>query len=75
MDLLTVAIGGAAIAFGIVTFFMRLLHPGKFKKLEPMKKFWGETAGYAIHFAGYTIVPILAEIVILLKDLDGGTLF
>jgi hypothetical protein len=33
MDLLTVAIGAAAIAFGIITLFLRFLNPGMFKKL------------------------------------------
>lgn len=75
MNPVTVLIGILAIGFGAYTAWARAAKPGQFKKLEPMKKFWGEKAGMAIHFVAYTAVPIMFGIVIVITGLNGGSLF
>ena len=37
-----------------------------FRKLEPMRKFWGHRVGTAMHFTGYVLVPLIAGMVFLL---------
>ncbi len=75
MNLVTVAVGIIAIVFGAYTAWARQHKPHQFKKLEPMKRFWGERAGWSIHFVGYTLVPIAVGIFLVRKGLDGGSLF
>lgn len=75
MDPVTVGIGLLAVAFGAYTTWARAAKPDQFKKLEPMKKRWGEKAGLTIHFIAYTAIPILFGVVILIKGLNGGSLF
>ncbi len=75
MNLVTVLVGAVAIAYGAYTAWARRTKPEQFKKLEPMKQFWGEKAGLAIHIVGYTVVPIVVGIVLVLRGLQGGSLF
>lgn len=75
MNLVTVLIGFLAIGFGAYTAWARVAKPERLKKLEPMKKFWGEKAGAAIHFVAYTAIPVLFGIVMVSKGLSGGSLF
>lgn len=75
MNYLTVGIGIAAIAYGIYTAVARVRTPEKFHKLEPMKKFWGEKAGLAVHFMGYTLIPIIAGTVFVIIGSKGQSLF
>jgi len=49
MNSVIVMIGTLAIDFGAYTAWARAAKPGQFKKLEAMKKVWGEKAGMAIH--------------------------
>jgi hypothetical protein len=75
MNPVTVVIGILAIGFGAYTAWARVKKPEQLKKLEPMKKFWGEKAGVAIHFVAYTAIPVLFGIVIVIKGLNGGSFF
>lgn len=75
MNLVTVVIGILAAGFGVYTAWARVVKPGQLKKLEPMKKFWGEKTGVVIHFVAYTAIPVLFGIVIVIKGLNGGSLF
>lgn len=68
-------IGLLAIGYSIFTFYMRRKNPNLFWKLEPMKKIWGERVGYIIHFIGYTIIPFLFGLVVLIAGLNGRNLF
>ena len=62
MDYITLGIGLFALGYGVYSTYLRIKNPGKFSKLEAMKKFWGERAGTVIHFIAYTVVPIGAGI-------------
>ncbi len=75
MNPLTVLTGILAIGVGAYTARARVAKPEQLKKLEPMKKFWGEKAGNAIHFVAYTAIPVLFGIVLVIKGLNGGSLF
>jgi hypothetical protein len=45
MNPVIVVVGIAAIGYGVYTASARRTRPEQFKKLEPMKQFWGERAG------------------------------
>ena len=75
MNLTTVVIGIAAIAYGLYTAWARRARPDQFRKLEAMKKTWGESAGQVVHVIGYTIVPIVVGVVLVLSGLRGGSVF
>jgi hypothetical protein len=75
MDPLTVGIGAAAIAYGLFTLVARAMKPEMFAKLEPMKQFWGPLAGVAIHVVGYTLVPIVFGVIIVVAGLAGKSFF
>lgn len=63
------------MAFGCFTMIARWRNPGLFKKLEAMKKSFGERNGYMIHFAAYTAMPLILGILVLRAGLKGIALF
>ena len=75
MDWTSIAIGAAATLFGAYTAYARRVTPGAFRKLEPMKKLWGEKAGYWIHVFGYTVLPIIFGLVTIFSGAMGFSLF
>lgn len=75
MNPVTIGIGVVAIAFGVYTAWARAAKPAQFKKLEAMKKAWGDKAGGAVHFIAYTALPIVVGAVFVIMGLYGGSLF
>lgn len=75
MEPVTTLIGAAALCFGIFTIYLRIQDPSKFKKLEAMKNQFGESAGLAIHFVAYSLIPIIAGIFFLIAGLQGKSVF
>lgn len=71
----TVALGGFALAFGLATAVLRQTHPQLFSKLGHMKRSFGETGGWAVHFVSYTVVPVVVGITFLVRGLQGGSVF
>lgn len=71
MDPLTMGLGVAAAGYGCYTGYIRKKDPTKFGKLDAMKKFWGEKAGFAMHFVAYTIMPIAFGIVLIVAGSRG----
>lgn len=61
-------IGVAALAFGVATIYLRIQHPEKLWKLEPMKRAWGEKKGRAIHVLSYTVLPLVVGSVLLAQS-------
>ena len=54
----SLVLGIAMVAYAIFVLTLRLMGKDeKFKKLEPMKKQWGEKAGSIIHYIGYVALP------------------
>ena len=70
MKLTTVLIGGTAVAYGTYTAWARITKPSQFKKLQPMKDFWGERLGILIHALGYTVAPIIVGMVLICRGFD-----
>jgi hypothetical protein len=64
-----IVFGIFAIGFALLTLVLRFTDPGKLGKLEAMQERWGETVGTAIHWIAYTIVPLVAGLVFLMKGL------
>lgn len=68
MDLITIA-GFIALAFGLYSLVARQLAPQQFAKLGPMKEKYGHKLGYAMHFMGYTVIPIAMGAILLRNTL------
>ena len=75
MNPLSIVIGAAAILYGIYTLYARIKTPEKFAKLEAMKKAYGKTAGNAIHFVSYTLIPMGVGITFIVLGILGISIF
>jgi hypothetical protein len=77
MNPVTTIIGVLAVCYGLYTTWARarVKKAEQFAKLDAMKKRWGEKAGTAIHVIAYTVVPIVFGIVMIIRGLQGGSLF
>lgn len=75
MNITTVGIGAAMVAYGILTAVLRVLRPSVFSKLGPMKQRLGDRPGFWLHVFGYSIVPIVSGIVIAARGWAGAALF
>jgi len=71
MNPMTIGFGALFVAYGCYTAYARAKAAHQFHKLEAMKKFWGESAGIAIHFVAYTVVPIISGIAMIIAGLNG----
>ena len=72
MNYVTVAIGLIPIAYGVYVMIVRINgNTRNFRKLELMKKFWGERPGSIIHFISYALVPIAVGISIVMYGISG----
>ena len=74
MNTMTVLIGVLATLFGAATVVLRHTHPQWFKKLGPMKAAWGAIPGYVVHFIGYSLVPLVLGISMIIHGMNGGSL-
>lgn len=63
------------VAYGLLTTLLRILRPGVFSKLGPMKDRWGDRAGFWMHVFGYSVVPIVVGAVIAIRGWGGAALF
>lgn len=75
MNPVTVALGVAALLYGLYTAWARQAKPHQFHKIEAMKKMWGERGGLVVHFLGYTALPIAAGIALIVNGLRGVSVF
>lgn len=67
MDIgLNLILGVLAIAYGVYSYIRRKTAPDSIDKLQTMIERNGEKMGHSIHLFGYTILPIVAGILILL---------
>ena len=75
MDLITVAVGILVCGYAVWVLSMRLQgKDDKFKKLQPMRNFWGPQLGSAIHYFGYVVVPLSIGVGIIISGLKGNSL-
>ena len=73
MNPITFLLGIGMVGFGIYTAWARRARPEQFSKLAAMKKTWGDKTGELVHIIGYTVVPIVAGIIFVLRGLAGGS--
>ena len=64
-------IGVLAILYGLYSFYQRKTAPESIKKLQIMIERNGEKMGHYIHLFGYTILPIVAGLLLLFADFRG----
>ena len=65
MQNLNLILGVLAIAYGIYSFYQRKTTPEKIKKLQESIERNGEKMAHRIHLFGYTIMPIIAGLLLL----------
>ena len=61
-------LGVLAIVYGVYSYIQRKTAPEKIAKLQEMIERNGEKMGHSIHLFGYTIIPIVAGLLILYAD-------
>jgi low temperature requirement protein LtrA len=71
MDLVTISTGAAISLYGVYTLVMRTKAPEKFGKLTAMKAKYGDSTGTAAHILAYTVLPIVAGIILSFAGLNG----
>ena len=71
MDPITTAAGVFAFGFGTYTSVLRVTHPAKLGKLQPMRDKFGHGLGTTIHLAAYSLAPIAAGVVFIVAGLAG----
>jgi hypothetical protein len=64
-------IGVLAIVYGLYSFIQRKVAPEKIVKLQTMIERNGEKMGHSIHLFGYTILPIVAGLLLLYAHFRG----
>ena len=62
---LNLILGTVAIAYGVYSYYRRMVAPEDIEKLQEMIERNGEKMGHQIHLFGYTILPIIAGLLIL----------
>ncbi len=62
---LNFVLGVLAIVYGIYSYIQRKTAPEKIEKLQTMIERNGEKMGHSIHLVGYTIMPIIAGLMLL----------
>jgi len=63
---LNFVLGVLAIVYGIYSYIQRKTAPENIEKLQIMIERNGEKMGHSIHLFGYTILPIIAGLLLLL---------
>jgi len=64
-------VGVLAIAYGLYSFIQRKVAPQNIKKLQSMIERNGEKMAHSIHLFGYTILPIVAGLLLLFAHFRG----
>ena len=64
-------VGVLAIAYGLYSYYQRKTAPEKIEKLQSMIERNGEKMAHKIHLFGYTIMPIVAGLLLLYAHFRG----
>jgi hypothetical protein len=76
MNPYSLVVGIAACAYAAFVLVMRLRgRDDKFRKLGPMREFWGPRLGSAIHYVGYVVIPLVFGIFLIVAGLRGKNVF
>jgi len=72
MDIgINLILGALAIIYGVYSFIQRKVAPEKIAKLQTMIERNGEKMGHSIHLFGYTIMPVVAGLLLLFAHFRG----
>jgi hypothetical protein len=72
MDIsINLIIGVLAIVYGLYSFIQRKTAPQNIEKLQSMIERNGEKMAHSIHLFGYTILPIIAGLLLLFAHFRG----
>jgi hypothetical protein len=72
MNLATLAAGLLICAYALWALALRLQgKDARFRKLGPMRQFWGPRLGSAIHYLGYVIAPLSVGMGVVIAGLKG----
>jgi hypothetical protein len=76
MNTVTIVVGALAVGYGLFVLVLRLKgNDEKFRKLAPMRRFWGPKLGSAIHYVGYVGLPIVLGAVLIVAGVKGINVF
>jgi membrane protein DedA with SNARE-associated domain len=64
-------LGLLAIGYGLHSYYQRKVAPENIEKLQSMIERNGEKMANSIHLIGYTIMPIVAGLLLLLAEFRG----
>jgi hypothetical protein len=64
-------LGVLAIVYGLYSYYQRKVAPENIEKLQSMIERNGEKMANTIHLVGYTILPIVAGLLLLLAEFRG----
>ena len=65
MQNLNLILGVLAIVYGLYSYYQRRTAPERIEKLQEMIERNGEKMAHQIHLFGYTILPIIAGLLLL----------
>lgn len=68
---INLVLGVLAIAYGIYSYVQRQTAPQDIEKLQDLIARNGEKMGHSIHMFGYTILPIIAGLLLLYAYYQG----
>lgn len=71
MNYYSIGIGLFSLGVGLYTLFQREKNPDRFLKLTRMKKVYGEKTGNFVHLVGYSIIPIMFGVLMLVLGFLG----
>ncbi len=74
MNYVSIAIGVTALLFGVYTLYARIKTPIVLKKLDAMKKAFGDRAGIILHTISYIIVPLAVGIIFIITGVNGKSI-
>lgn len=76
MNPLTILVGVLACGYAGWVLVLRLNGKDeKFRKLGPMRQFWGPKLGSGIHYFGYVFVPLVLGAALIWAGYRGAGLF
>ena len=75
MNVLSVAIGGLAVGYGVFIAASHAMGSTRLGKLAAMQARFGERAGRAVHLVAYAVLPVVFGILVLLQGMSGQSFF
>ncbi|MEK6238850.1 MAG: hypothetical protein N2C14_29395 [Planctomycetales bacterium] len=75
MDPLSIGIGVLLVGYGCFTTYRRATNAPESKKMQVMKKAWGDGGGTALYVGAYSVMPVLCGVVFIISGVMGQPFF